>query len=255
MSDVLTVTEQGLPVREPSPAAMLDRAIEMGMDPGGIEKLVNLYTRMDDRRRVKALRAVLNKAEKGGGVRFTFADYEAISDEVEPLLAKYKFAHSYDAEFLEGGRMQVSLKLTHGGHSQVTRFPCRIGDGPPGASAMQADAAAVTYAKRFVLCLALDIVVEKIFEGADARVVGDSISPAMAADLEKRAEKFPKKIPFLLALAEAETFAQIPQGAYRRVNKALSKWESGPKEQSAPAALPASLSPGKAPCDHEGNLL
>jgi ERF superfamily len=274
--NALATQERPLTIREPSPAALLDSAIERGMSPEGIEKLVNLYTRMDDRRReqafgdaltelqrecqnVKAIKPVMNKAEKGGGVRFSFAPYEEIMAEVKPLLEKYKFALSFDSDFLEGGRVQVFCKLTHEGHSQTSRFACRVGDGPPGASAPQGDGAAVTYAKRFALCLALNIVVDKIFDGADARPIGDFIPPEMAADLERRAEKFPKKIPFLLALGEAETFQQLCQGAYKRVNKALVKWETAAKEQPAsnPPASPKPLppNPGTAPCDSEGNLL
>lgn len=279
MSDkTLTVTqEEPLAIREPSPAAMLDRAIAAGMPADVIEKLTNLYIKIDDRMReqnfgdalmelqrdcekVKAMRPVMNKEDKGGGVRFTFADFESIMDEVGPRLETHKFAITFDSEFIADGRVRVDCKLTHGGHSAVTRFACRVSDGSRiGQSMSQMDGAAVTFAKRYALCLALNIVVDKIFEGGDARAVGDTIPKEMSADLERRAARFPNKIPFLLALAEVETWEQVPQEAYKRVNKALGRYEASVKEmpQRPATATPASLkqSPGTAPTDSEGNLL
>ena len=261
-----------LAIREPSVPAMLQLAIERRMDPAGLEKLTDLFIKMDDRgreqafaeafialqeetKKVKAMNPVMNKPDKGGRVRFTFANFESIMGEVETPLKNNNFSISFDSEFMEGGRVQVSCTLTHiKGHSRVTRFACRVGSGPPGASEAQADGAAVSYAKRFALCLALNIIVDKIFDGTDARPIGDFIPAEMAADLERRAERFPKKIPFLLDFAEATTFQEISQGAYKRTAKKLSQWEAALKEMPQRPAAPTA-SPGRAPCDAEGNLL
>ena len=64
-----------------------------------------------------------------------------------------------------------------------------VGEREAGVRERQADGAAFTFAKRYALCAALNIVVDK---DADARLLGDTITPEEADDLQRRArERWP----------------------------------------------------------------
>jgi len=111
---------------------------------------------------------------KDGKNRYTFAPYEEIMGAVKPLLRRLGFAITSDTR-REENRVTVLMTLMHrDGHSTTSSFTARIGSGPPGSSEAQGDGAAVTYAKRFALCAALNIVIEK---DDDGRVEGAGITP------------------------------------------------------------------------------
>jgi hypothetical protein len=110
-----------------------------------------------------------------------------------------------------------------GGFSQSNEFAVRIGGGPPGATETQADGAAKTYAKRGALCDALNIVVE---HDDDARMIGQPIGKALAADLESRVTKVGADRDAFLKFAGASTFAEISDERWPMLDELLSRKEA-----------------------------
>jgi hypothetical protein len=188
--------------QEPSVAAMLGKIIDKGItaeNVAALESLVGLYDRMQAKQaekdfaqafsqlqsempRVVATKPVPNK---DGTVRYRFAPYEEILEQVQPYLSKHGFSVSFDSSVAEG-RMTATCTLRHiSGHSQSNQFSVRIGQGPPGATETQADGSAKTYAKRGALSDALNIVVD---HDDDARMIGKPIGKAIAWELKQRVE-------------------------------------------------------------------
>lgn len=188
---------------QPNVGDMLQEMIRRGVtaeNVGALEKLVTLYERMEERNAEKefaqafnALQADMPKisAKKAvpngdGSVRYRFAPYEEIMEQVAPCLQKHGFTITFSQRYSEGQpqRLIAICTLQHvSGHSKTNEFAVRVGQGPPKASEAQADGAAGTYAKRFALCNALNIVVET---DSDARLEGAPITKEQAASLRDR---------------------------------------------------------------------
>jgi hypothetical protein len=109
----------------------------------------------------------------------------------------------------------------------------RVGGGPPGSSEAQGDGAASTYAKRFALCGALNIVIERDTDGApDARKEGAPITDDQALylrDLAKqiRAAKLPFDEEAFLKYAGAPSYEEIGSERFDGLSKSLSKRLAG----------------------------
>jgi hypothetical protein len=225
----LAISTSHLPAASPGPsvATMIQMAIEKGITPDGLEKLCNLKILMDGEQakrdfsaafaalqaempRVIAMKAVNNKPEKGGGVRYTFAPYEDIMDAVGPFLKKYGFGVSFTTGDAAAGRICSICILSHiSGHSRQNQFSVRVGSGPQGTSEAQADGSAKTYAKRGALCDALNIIVSA---DDDARLEGAYISGMEAEDMRRRVRSSGFNEAKFLKLAGAETFEKIRTG-------------------------------------------
>jgi len=173
---------------------------------------------------VSASKAVPNK---DGTVRYKYAPFEGIMKEVSPLLARNGFSVTFDTA-IGDGRVTVTCTLMHtSGHAQSNKFACRIGQGPPMSSDAQGDGAATTYAKRFALCAALNIVVEQDTDGADdARNVGEVIDWKDAVELKERVHNCGADVKAFLAYAGAKTFEEIQKNRLEALHKMLCKKEA-----------------------------
>ena len=171
-------------------------------------------------RAVKVNRLIPGKRD--GEVRSAFADYSAIMAEVQPLLDRHGFSVSYDAEYLKDPlRIEVSCRLSRQGHDRVTKFSARV-SAPPGCSDAQADGSTNSYAKRYALCNALNIVIDR---DDDARSLGGPITEDEAADLERRVRECyggdEAQIGRFLRFVGADSFADIPRNRYDAANSHL----------------------------------
>lgn len=148
--------------------------------------------------------------DKQGNIKYTYAPFDAIMREVRPLLTKHGFAVTFDTEFADG-RTVVTCTLMHtSGHSRANKFSARV-HAPPQCSDAQADGSTVTYAKRYALCAALNIVIGDDNDGADARHTAAPIDPQTAADLEIECEELSiDKAKFLKWLGVTR-FEDIPE--------------------------------------------
>jgi hypothetical protein len=225
---------------QPSVASMIQTVIDKGITADNVkalEALVGLKERMDERDAkrafaeafvalqsemptVAAKKAVPNA---NGSVRYTYAPFADIMAQVQPVLKRCGFAVSFSTESEDDKRVVMLCTLSHiGGHSQTTRFAARIGKGPPGSSESQGDGAASTYAKRFALCNALNIV---IGDDNDARAEGnlETITSDEAKEFSKRCIALGVDSVKFLAFAKAETFEQIQASRFTELDAILKK--------------------------------
>lgn len=199
---------------------------------GVVERLVALKEREDGRQAERdfavafvALQSEIPRIEptreipdKHGNVKFKYAPYEEIMRAVRPLLLKHQFTVTFDNDF-QDDRVVVTCKLQHiGGHKTETKHAARVGSGPVNASPAQADGAAQTYAKRFALCSALNIVIEHDTDATDrdARDDGDAtyITAEESATLRSLCEETNTDKLKFLAHAGAKSFEEITRGSY-----------------------------------------
>jgi hypothetical protein len=199
---VAVVSPAPLTVSRPAPTVgeMLGAVIEKGItaeNVTAIKKLVGLYERMQDKEAEKAfaaafvglqaempaIKAVKPVPNKDGSVRYRYAPYEEIMEQVAPLLKKHGFTLTFSTEYVEL-RLVKTCTLQHvGGHKASNSFAVRVGSGPPCSTETQADGAAATYAKRAALCDCLNIVIE---HDNDARAEGSPITDEQAEELQRR---------------------------------------------------------------------
>lgn len=170
--------------------------------------------------KVTAMKAVKNN---DGSLRYTFAPYEDIMRQVQPSLVSHGFTVTFDNK-IDDARVTILCTLMHtSGHSRSNSFTARIGKGPPGSSESQADGSANTYAKRFALCNALNIVIEK---DDDARAVGGApLLPATMKELKERLAAVKGDEAKFLAVAQAAHWEAIPASKYEELDEMLFRKE------------------------------
>ncbi len=115
--------------------------------------------------------------------------------------------------------MVVTCTLIHqSGHSRSNKFACRIGSGALGCSEAQADGGSMTYAKRFALCAALNIVIEQDTDGADPN---ETITPEQAEELRQRALACKADLAKFVKFLGVSGFDEIRAKDYGKADKAL----------------------------------
>lgn len=224
------------PIQDPVAIAIAEM-MQKGMTTesvAALEKLSDLYLKLQANDAEKQFAAAFNALQadmpgiqankpvpnNDGSIRYMFAPYEDIMRQVRPLLLKHGFTVSFSSDVTEG-RVTQHCTLQHvAGHKRVNSFAARIGKGPPGSSETQGDGAASTYAKRFSLCDALNIVIEK---DSDGRNEGKVISPDKALYLREQVKETKSDERMFLALAGAKTYEEIHEDKYDVLVEALAK--------------------------------
>lgn len=227
---------------------MLQAVIEKGVtqeNVSALKELTALYERMQDRdakkdfvtalmdfqneaKKVKATKPVPNK---DGTVRYMFAPFQDLMDQVQPLAQKNGFIITFSEGPSVPAKVTSICRLTHrSGHSQENQYSVRIGRGPPGASETQADGSAHMYSKRGALMDALNIVIDKRMDD-DAALLGAEITPGMAESLRQRVRDTASDETAFLRYAHGKsygpksTFETIPVAMYDALDQNLRRKE------------------------------
>lgn len=221
------------------PVEMMQSIINQGISSENVAaftELVKLSEHMEDRKaekefakafnalqaempRVQAKKAVPNR---DGSIRYKFAAFEEIMEQIAPFLLKHGFTIFFSMRFADSRIVQTCTLQHISGYKRSNEFAVRIGSGPPSASESQADGAASTYAKRFALCNALNIVIET---DDDARAEGAPITEKQAFELERRVAETNSDKAAFLKLAGATKFSEIMSEKYDMLDQLLSKKE------------------------------
>lgn len=177
-------------VAEPpaNPLALLGRAVERGLAPEQLEKLVALQERWEATQAkarwieaVTAFRAECPTVFKGRAVknkdgthRFSFAAYEDIKRVTRPIEARYGIVTTFSFDDSTPGKLKVTCRVSVGTHHEDYLSSISLPQ-VPGANVAQDSGSAMSYAKRYAYCNAHDIVVSgEDDDGASLRVlIGD----------------------------------------------------------------------------------
>lgn len=225
------------PSQAPSVGEMLSAVLERGVtaeNVGALEKLVELYERMEQRASEKQFTTAFVQlqselpvivAETVIANRGKYARFEDVMHQISPVLVRNGFTVSFSMDFRDG-RILETCTLRHvGGHSQANSFAVRTGKAD---SDTQADCKAATTAKRNALLNCLNIVVRQDAlqnEDADASLEGAFISVEQVCFLREMVSKTNSAVPAFLAFAGAAKFEEIQTARYDRVLSALRRKE------------------------------
>lgn len=170
--------------------------------------------------KIQATKAVPNN---DGTVRYRFAPFEDLMEQIAPMLQKHGFTVSFSSR-IDDKRIISTCTLQHSaGHKRSNDFAVRVGQGPPKATETQSDGAAATYAKRFALTEALNIVVAHMDN--DARLEGSAVTPEVADELERRVKLTNSNVDAFLKLAGAKKFSEISSIKYDMLDQLLRRKE------------------------------
>lgn len=153
---------------------------------------------------------VLNKKEKGGGVRYRYAPIDEIEEIAGPLLAKHGFSYVFKSK--QGkGQVKAILEAHHRmGHVETTELAVPIQQDAY-MTAPQKVASALTFAKRYVFCNGFGIVTGDVDD--DGRSAGvRSENGAKERDVSPKRQE-----PQTLGLDK------MPEDAQQQVEKFLAK--------------------------------
>ena len=242
--DELPLDDARLVVAQPTPLALMQQVIAAGITPesvGVMERLVALdremkkdaaavefagaFSRLQTALKAfKPTKEVPGKDKEGNRIiKYTYLPYEEIMREVNPIAEREGLSISFSTDFAEGRIIQTCTIQHVSGHSKDYKAFVRAGAGPYGATETQADGAAMTYAKRYALCNALNILVERDSDGLDARNEGHAISFEQAQTLKELAQEVKADIPAFLKYAGASKFEDIGSARYDGLYKSLAK--------------------------------
>jgi hypothetical protein len=145
------------------------------------EKLLNReaqseFNRALARMNIDDLRVLKNgTVNVPGKVSYKFAKWEDMDRVIRPLMQREGFTLSFDTGTTPTGGLVVIGELLHeGGHSRTARIPLALDTGP-GRNALQAMGSTVSYGKRYVTEMLLNIVRED--EDDDGQEGGASPQP------------------------------------------------------------------------------
>ena len=240
MSDEIVKREEQLPSKSPGVAEMLQGVLAGGVtgdNVAAVTELTKLWKQTQEwdaekqfveafvrlQAEMPSVQATVAVPNNDGSIRYRFAPFEQIMQQVQPMLQKHGFTVSFDS-LTEPDRITSTCVLQHiGGHKRSNKFGVRIGAGPPKATVTQADGAAATYAKRFALTEALNIVVSHLDD--DARNEGGPITSEQAISLANRVLATKSDSKAFLRFANSESFEEIPSVKYPMLDEMLRRKE------------------------------
>lgn len=160
------------------------------------------------------------------GMNYKYASYEDIMRVARPILQKHGLATSFSQSENET-HLTVICRVSHiGGHTEETPFTLpkdgqkMTKDGRPITTLAQAQGDANTYAKRYCLCNALDIVVTG--DDRDMQPVITTITAMQSDELTAMLTNAPQgTLKDLLTWAGVESLAELPTAKFNTAKKAI----------------------------------
>jgi len=175
--------------------------------------------------------------KRDGTVMYRYAPYDEMMTQIEGHLTAAGFDISYDITYDGAGadcRCRATLKLTYGGHTECNSFAARVSPPSEMLTAAQMDMKARTTARRGALADCLNIVIDY---DDDARMEGAAITPAQAAELERRLKATGSDRTMFLRFAGAKDFADIlasKMPVIEAAMKAKEQQKARPQPQNRP---------------------
>jgi hypothetical protein len=225
------------PVNLQTMAGLLTIAVEKGLSPEAMERLVALQQRLMQQQAEEAFNLAIqrfqsacpvitkNATADAGKYRYNFADLPHIAATIRPHLDSAGLSYSFDSK-LDTDRLRVTCTVHHvAGHSRTSTFEAKI-DGPSAMSQLHKSASTLTYCRRYALTLALGLTTADTDD--DGRGITtpspqpgpDPNSPRVATrDQRQQADAGPPRVT-------AET-----------LNRLLMKWKDKVSKQGTPAGF------------------
>ena len=234
----LQLTEQS-----PTPLTVLQTAIESKVDPESLERLMALQERWEDRNAKKAFNAAfvgfqseMPTVYKGrDGVKAKYASYDDIFRIARPFLKKHGLSVSFSQEDTATEIKVVCRVMHEDGHSVETPFtlpkdtPLQTNAGKSVTNLAQAQGSANSYAKRYCLTNALNIIVGDQDDDANAmNTPVETITEDQQQEIRDLLERSGADEGALLQWANANSIEEFPMIRYAKAVSSLkTKIEKG----------------------------
>lgn len=228
-STVPSAALDAIPAGVPNPLALIELALKSQVAPDQIGELYKLAQRWQDDRVAEAFAEAITgfqnecpviykgKTADTGKFIYKFADYSDVMLEIRPLLRKYRLAVTFATE-QAGNQLKVICKVRHGTHVEETPFTVPIPQMP--VNATQQFGAALSYAKRYALCAALNIVVADDMDDDAAPLVA-RVTEAQAKEVADLVKKAGRKIESFLHWAGVESLKDLSVAKYQEATRML----------------------------------
>lgn len=174
----------------PTPMVLIDKAISSGIDPDKLGRLMDLQERWEKNRAAEAYGLAITrfqqkcpvvmkqntamiKARTGPDWSYKFASYDDIMGVIGPLLTEENINLGFSATSPGPGLLEVTMRIRVGIHVEESKLTIPIPTNML-VSEPQKFGAALTFAKRYVLCAGFNIVLGD--EDVDGAGLSDTIN-------------------------------------------------------------------------------
>lgn len=185
----------------PSPLALINNAINRGMSVADLQGLFDLQERFERQQAAQKFAEAITafqsecpqieKVKAGGAPKardggyqpppaYHYAPYEEILRVAGPLMVKHGIVATFTTKTSDKGVMAITCRIRVGTHSEETNMDVPSPGGNSLVNAAQIQAMTLSYAKRYSLCAALNIVTKD--EDNDCQV-GDTINAAQVQEI------------------------------------------------------------------------
>ena len=222
--EVPTNETQLMKHEEATPMTIISQAALSGsVDPAALEKLMDLQDRHEKKLAERAFAAAFRAFQRAmpaiakgrKGDKAKYASYGDIMKVARPVLDQHGFSLSFDQEEDEK-TLTIVVVLTHeDGHTRLSRFslpkdgPLTTKDGRRIQNSAQAQGSTNSYARRYAVSNALDIVL--LDEDDDAGALkGATINEEERAEIEDLLDEAGVELPVFLSWLGVSTLAEMP---------------------------------------------
>lgn len=246
----MTATAELIPADAPTAAvvpaspylALIDKAIEKGVNPEHLAKFLDLQERWDQAEAKKAYaEAVMRfqaecppiykrRTADTGKYKYQYAGYEDVWEVAGPVMERCRLAVAFSTEMIPPGAIKITCNVRHGTHVEPHTLTVPV-PSQMVVNDTQKFGAALSYAKRYVFCAAMNVVVTG--EDSDAKGLLDTIDAEEKAQIEKLIEEkgvnLAAFMDWVKQLCGAETIDAIPANKFPAVHDALKRKKGGGK--------------------------
>jgi hypothetical protein len=208
------------PATDMAPQTILDAIKRPDVDPAQMMGMLDVYERLENARASEQFGYALatfqarcpqitktRKIDLGGGSGPMYASLDDIMREIAPLLAEFRIAVTFSATLTDDGKMRAVCHVRHGRHVESSEITLAV-PAQMRVNDTQKMGAALSYAKRYALCAALNIVVTD--EDSDAQGVAQAIDEKQVATLEEWIETSGANRQKFLDTYQIKTLGEMP---------------------------------------------
>lgn len=223
------------PVIEANPMAIIQSAVDRGMDPAQLTQLFDLQERWEKNRAAEAFGEAIarfqslcplvhkSKSAKSSGNfgGYTYASYDDVMRAASPALKECGLAVSFSTEQVDR-QLKITVRVRHGIHSEDSTLTVPVPDMK--VNDTQKYGGALSYAKRYALCAALNIVTSD--EDNDAEGLHQSITDDQYALLDELITSTNSDRKRFLAIFGVEKLGELPASRFEDAWAALKRKEA-----------------------------
>lgn len=227
MSEALA-TQESAEVQPSILTVIANAAKDPSVDPQKMIALLELQERIMHRESVMAFNAAMARLQKKlptiskdgaieySGKRQTYSKYEHIDEEIRPHLLEEGFSFSFNSVPLNNESLYEATLSHSGGHSIKASIALPY-DKSGGKNDIQARGSASSYARRYLVCMMLNIITKDQDDDGN----GGPVTPEQLAELVQLVKDSGANLPLFLKYMKVKTLNDIPRTQFQQAKTKL----------------------------------